>query len=49
MDYSVEIEKLYKLAKKFKGVTLTTFSQVGEVYDPKKWGNSRQPKIDNRQ
>ncbi len=39
--YTDQIRRLYKLAKKFNKTACTSFSQVGEKYDPKKFNRSK--------
>lgn len=38
--YADEIDKIYRLAKKFGNERIQSFSQVGEKYDPKKFGST---------
>ena len=35
--YSEQIDKIYRIAKKFRKITIRSISQVGEMYDPKKF------------
>lgn len=44
-EHKAAIDKLYRRAKKFKGLVPSGISQVGEVYDPKKAAESRKKVI----
>ena len=43
-DYSLELERIYKALRKFKHAEIRNFSQVGEVYDPKKFNKPPEQK-----
>ena len=42
--HSDAINKIYKLAKKFKGLVPSGISQVGEIHDAKKLNRKKQDK-----
>ena len=41
-DYSDQIDKIYKRAKKFKKYRFQGFSQCGEIFDPEKAAIARE-------
>ncbi len=44
-EHSTAIDKLYRMAKKFKHLVPSGISQVGEKWDPKKNARSRKNEI----